>query len=135
MFGGDDDDDFTPGSSSKLASLFGAGKSSQEGNTSLTYTAPKQPKKGQLESQSVKGQAVGQVGGPTVSSRAKLSIITVKAVHAYKLADGNYNAQGKLGAAVLGNAVSSVPAAAVQGKAATYHQCMHLAIIPVCGTS
>ncbi|PNF16306.1 hypothetical protein B7P43_G10823, partial [Cryptotermes secundus] len=108
MFGGDDDDDFTPGSSSKLASLFGAGKSSQEGNTSLTYTAPKQPKKGQLESQSVKGQAVGQVGGPTVSSRAKLSIITVKAVHAYKLADGNYNAQGKLGAAVLGNAVSRV---------------------------
>lgn len=108
MFRGDDDDDFTPGSSSKLASLFGAGKSSQEGNTSLTYTAPKQPKKGHVESQSVKGQEVGQAGGQTASSGAKLSIIAVKAVHTYKLADGNYNAQGKLGAAVLGNAVSRV---------------------------
>jgi hypothetical protein len=115
MFRGDDDDDFTPGSrweelafqcaiiydanrrtfetmwflsqccSSKLASLFGAGKSSQEGNTSLTYTAPKQPKKGQVESQSVKGQVIGQAGGQTVSSAAKLSIIAVKAVHTYKL--------------------------------------------------
>ncbi|KDQ71507.1 FK506-binding protein 15 [Zootermopsis nevadensis] len=106
MFRGDDDDDFTQGSSSKLASLFGIGKSSQEGNTSLTYTAPKQPKKGRAESQSVKGQAVGQSSSQTAPSSAKLSIIAVKAVHTYKLADGNYIAQGKLGAAVLGNAAS-----------------------------
>jgi hypothetical protein len=115
MFRGDDDDDFTLGSrceklafqhviicdeihrtfetkcflskccSSKLASLFGAGKSSQEGNTSLTYTAPKQPKKGHVGNRSVKGRAVGQAGGQTASSTAKLSIITVKAVHTYKL--------------------------------------------------
>jgi hypothetical protein len=29
--------------------------------------------------------------------------------------------------------ISGVPAAAVQGQAATCHQCMHLTLIPVCG--
>jgi len=70
--------------SSKLASLFGLGKSSQDGNTSLTYTAPKQPKKGHhVESQNVKGQAVGQSSG--APSTAKLSIVIAKAVQTYKL--------------------------------------------------
>ncbi|KAJ9590385.1 hypothetical protein L9F63_016576 [Diploptera punctata] len=104
MFGGEDDDDFAPSASSKLASLFGFGKSSDEGNTSLTYTAPKQPKKGRGESQISKSQESAQA----TSSPAKLSIIIVKAVHTYKLAEGNYNAQGKLGAAVLGNASTRV---------------------------
>jgi hypothetical protein len=72
--------------SSKLASLFGVGKSSQDGNTSLTYTAPKQPKKGHhAESQGVRGQAVGQSSGHGALSTAKLSIIAVKAVQTYKL--------------------------------------------------
>ncbi|PSN45153.1 hypothetical protein C0J52_03922 [Blattella germanica] len=103
MFGGEDDDDFTPNPSSKLASLFGFGKtSSEEGNASLTYTAPKQPKKSRTESQNSKAS---EVTPPSTSSSApKLSIILVKAVSTYKLAEGNYNAQGKLGAAVLGNA-------------------------------
>nr|AGM32470.1 FK506-binding protein [Coptotermes formosanus] len=86
MFQGDDEDDFTLGSSSKLASLFGVGKSSQDGNTSLTYTAPKQPKKGHHgESPSVKAQAGGQSSGQGAPSAPKLSIIAVKAVQTYKL--------------------------------------------------
>lgn len=72
--------------SSKLASLFGLGKSSQDGNTSLTYTAPKQPKKGHhVESQNVKRQAVGQSSGKGALSAAMLRIITAKAVQTYKL--------------------------------------------------
>jgi hypothetical protein len=72
--------------SSKLASLFGLGKSSQDGNTTLTYTAPKQPKRGHnVESQNVKGQTAGQSSGQVAPSTAKLSIITAKAVQTYKL--------------------------------------------------
>ncbi|XP_067000468.2 FK506-binding protein 15 [Anabrus simplex] len=99
MFSTEDDDDFTPVASSKLASLFE--KSSDPGNTSLVYTAPKQPKKtsARTSSPSPSQQAV---------QPAKLNLIIVKVVQTFKLEDGNYNPQGKLGAAVLGCPTSKV---------------------------
>ncbi|XP_070532275.1 FK506-binding protein 15-like isoform X2 [Ptychodera flava] len=89
FFGGDDDDsDFlSPEGSSKLGSIFGMDHaSSQGGNESLTYTAPKQPRK----------QAKGDQGGAP-------QVILALAVQAYKYVNGQYNKQGKLGAALLGN--------------------------------
>nr|XP_022325943.1 FK506-binding protein 15-like isoform X2 [Crassostrea virginica] len=84
----DEDQDFlSTGGGSKLASLFGGG--SQGGNESLTYTAPKQPKKAEPAAQS------------TGSSAPQLLFAT--AVQAYKYVDGKYANQGKLGAAVLGS--------------------------------
>uniref|UniRef100_K1QL88 peptidylprolyl isomerase n=1 Tax=Magallana gigas TaxID=29159 RepID=K1QL88_MAGGI len=73
---------------SKLASLFGGG--SKGGNESLTYTAPKQPKKAEPAS-----------GASQSSSAPQLLFAT--AVQAYKYVDGKYANQGKLGAAVLGS--------------------------------
>nr|XP_006817309.1 PREDICTED: FK506-binding protein 15-like [Saccoglossus kowalevskii] len=91
MFGGDDDDDgdfLMPGGSSKLSSLFGMDRASNTGgNASLTYTAPKQPKK-QKE---------------TASDPAAPKVLHAIAVQAFKYINGQYNKQGKLGAAVLGN--------------------------------
>ncbi|XP_062586110.1 FK506-binding protein 15-like [Saccostrea cucullata] len=83
----DEDQDFlTPGGGgSKLASLFGGG--SQGGNESLTYTAPKQPKKAE----------------PTAQSGAAPQLLFATAVQAYKYVDGKYASQGKLGAAILGS--------------------------------
>ncbi|KAJ7334499.1 FK506-binding protein 15 [Desmophyllum pertusum] len=73
-------------SSSKLASLFGQDRASfTGGNESLTYTAPKQPKKEK------------QAGG------GETAILCATAVHAYKYVNGQYASQGKLGAAVLAN--------------------------------
>ncbi|KAL3872320.1 hypothetical protein ACJMK2_040252 [Sinanodonta woodiana] len=87
----DDDQDFlTAPGSSKLGSLFGLDKaSSQGGNESLTYTAPKQPKKTDVGGQN------GGAGSPAVT----LAV----AVHAYKYVDGKYASQGKLGSAILAN--------------------------------
>ena len=62
-----------PSSGSKLASLFGADQaSSQGGNESLTYTAPKEPKKKK------KGEGDGASGG------GGSSLLCAAAVHAYK---------------------------------------------------
>ncbi|XP_074654380.1 FK506-binding protein 15-like isoform X2 [Tubulanus polymorphus] len=87
MFGGDDDDqDFLSPGGSKLHSLFGMDKaSSTSGNASLTYTAPKQPKKKQE-----------QAAGGT-------AILKACAVHAYKLVNGAYVSQGQVGSAILAN--------------------------------
>ncbi|OWF43709.1 FK506-binding protein 15-like [Mizuhopecten yessoensis] len=89
----DDEQDFLSSSGgSKLASLFGVDKASnQGGNESLKYTAPKQPKK---------KEAPNQPGG----SQAAVTFAT--AVHAYKYVDGQYASQGKLGAAILGSPAS-----------------------------
>ncbi|XP_061184098.1 FK506-binding protein 15-like [Saccostrea echinata] len=83
----DEDQDFltSGGGGSKLASLFGGG--SQGGNESLTYTAPKQPKKAES----------------TAQSGAAPQLLFATAVQAYKYVDGKYASQGKLGAAILGS--------------------------------
>ncbi|XP_071821778.1 FK506-binding protein 15-like [Apostichopus japonicus] len=74
---------------SKLSSLFGMDKANnQGGNESLTFTAPKQPKKGGKDS---------SVGGN------KSSLLLAVAVHAYRFSNGTYIKHGKLGAAILGN--------------------------------
>ncbi|XP_066020866.1 FK506-binding protein 15-like isoform X2 [Pocillopora verrucosa] len=78
-------------SSSKLASLFGQDRASfLGGNESLTYTAPKQPKK-------EKPAGAAPAGG------GETTLLFATAVHAYKYVNGQYASQGKLGAAVLGN--------------------------------
>lgn len=86
----DDDQDFaSAGKGSRLGNLFGIDKaSSQGGNESLTYTAPKQPKP--------KEPAAGQAEGTP-------AVLFASAVNAYKYVDGKYESQGKLGAAILAN--------------------------------
>lgn len=83
----DEDQDFLSPGGSKLASLFGGG--SKGGNESLTYTAPKQPKKAE----------------PAAASQSSSApqLLLATAVQAYKYVDGKYANQGKLGAAVLGS--------------------------------
>lgn len=107
MFGAADDDDleFNPAAGSKLASLFNLEKSSEKGNASLTYTAPKQPK------QHVHHEGLGSSKRAAPGTNAsnvvnKLSLIVVKAVISFKLEGSSYTPQGKLGVALLGNSVS-----------------------------
>lgn len=83
----DEDQDFLSPGGSKLASLFGGG--SKGGNESLTYTAPKQPKKAEP--------------APASQSGSAPQLLLATAVQAYKYVDGKYANQGKLGAAVLGS--------------------------------
>lgn len=83
----DEDQDFLSPGGSKLASLFGGG--SKGGNESLTYTAPKQPKKAEP--------------APASQSSSAPQLLFATAVQAYKYVDGKYANQGKLGAAVLGS--------------------------------
>ncbi|KAL4218675.1 FK506-binding protein 15 [Mactra antiquata] len=84
----DEDTDFLNPGGSKLGALFGMDKAgNQGGNESLTYTAPKQPKK--------KESTPPAKGAPSVAFAI--------AVHAYKYVDGKYASQGKLGAAILAN--------------------------------
>ncbi|KAH9500362.1 FK506-binding protein 15 [Bulinus truncatus] len=83
----DDDNDFLSSGSSKLANLFGLDKASRQGgNESLTYQAPKQPKKKETSPE----------GGAPV-------VVIASVVHAYKYVEGKYASQGKLGAALLAN--------------------------------
>ena len=91
FFSPEDDDDFSSssGSKSNLSSLFGADQAAfnSKSNESLTYTAPKQPKK-----QAASG---GQEAPP--------ALIHATAVQVFKFVNGQYASQGKLGAAVLGS--------------------------------
>ncbi|XP_015907332.1 FK506-binding protein 15 isoform X4 [Parasteatoda tepidariorum] len=86
----DDEGDFGVNSTtrSRLSSLFQSEKASGDVNQALTFTAPKQPKKND-NSQSNQGTGT-------------LKLIHASAVNAYKLVDGNYTVQGKLGCAILG---------------------------------
>ncbi|XP_052221939.1 FK506-binding protein 15-like isoform X2 [Dreissena polymorpha] len=85
----DDEQDFLSPGGSKLGALFGIDKAgSQGGNESLTYTAPKQPKK--KESTPPGGKT-----GPVVTFAV--------AIHAYKYVDQKFASQGKLGCAILAN--------------------------------
>lgn len=108
MFGSADDDDldFNPSAGSKLASLFGLERSADKGNASLTYTAPKQPKGHQpLEDNSLPSK---RSGNAATSTSNRLSLIVMKVVTTFKLEDGSYNPQGKLGMALLGNSSSKL---------------------------
>ncbi|XP_041481909.1 FK506-binding protein 15-like, partial [Lytechinus variegatus] len=79
---------------SKLSSLFGMDKTNnQGGNESLTFTAPKQPKK--TKDQQQQQQPQGQGG--------QSALLLAVAVHAYRFSNGTYIKHGKLGAAILGN--------------------------------
>ncbi|XP_075535471.1 uncharacterized protein LOC142571031 [Dermacentor variabilis] len=90
-FANDDDDvDFTvqPGSS-KLANLFSDNDAAKAGNSSLTYTPPRQP-------------SVGKTADKQ-SSSGTLSLLHVAVVQAFKYEGKQPSNQGKLGIAVLGN--------------------------------
>uniref|UniRef100_A0A3P8ZC46 peptidylprolyl isomerase n=1 Tax=Esox lucius TaxID=8010 RepID=A0A3P8ZC46_ESOLU len=96
MFAADDEDgDFlSPTGGAKLASLFGLDQAASQGNESFQYTAPKQPRK-----TSNPGPPTQK---PTPPPGAPL-VLLATAIHAFKYLNGQYQKQGKLGAAVLGN--------------------------------
>ncbi|XP_014775717.1 FK506-binding protein 15 isoform X2 [Octopus bimaculoides] len=73
---------------SKLANLFNIDKQSNRGgNESLTYTAPKQPKK----------------ESPSAASESTPALTMACAVQAFKYVGNEHKSQGKLGAAILSN--------------------------------
>ncbi|KAL1431976.1 hypothetical protein MTO96_013650 [Rhipicephalus appendiculatus] len=87
----DDDADFAvqPGSS-KLANLFSENDAAKAGNSSLTYTPPRQP-------------SVGRTADKQSASSGVLSLLCAAAVQAFKYEGKQPSNQGKLGIAVLGN--------------------------------
>ncbi|GBM84370.1 FK506-binding protein 15 [Araneus ventricosus] len=84
----DEDGDFSLSTAarSRLSSLFQGDNPSGDVNQALTFTAPKQPRKNE---------------NPQSSSET-FKLLTAAVVHAYKLKDGSYANQGKLGCAILG---------------------------------
>uniref|UniRef100_A0A1X7TB59 Uncharacterized protein n=1 Tax=Amphimedon queenslandica TaxID=400682 RepID=A0A1X7TB59_AMPQE len=84
----DEDDYLGPGGGSGLASIFGASVAmdGSHGNESLTYKAPKQPKK-------QKGSGSGQ---------ESQQVLAAVSVDCQKHVDGHYQPQGKLGCALIG---------------------------------
>ncbi|XP_041756684.1 FK506-binding protein 15 isoform X4 [Coregonus clupeaformis] len=96
MFAADDEDgDFlSPTGGAKLASLFGLDKAPSPGNESFQYTAPKQPRK-----TSNQGPPAQKHTAPPGTP----AVLLATAIHAFKYLNGQYQKQGKLGAAVLGN--------------------------------
>lgn len=87
----DDDADFTPQTgSSKLANLFSDNDSVKAGNSSLTYTPPRQP-------------SVGKASEKQSSSSGSLSLIHAAAVQAFKYEGKKPTNQGRLGIAVIGH--------------------------------
>ncbi|XP_074017280.1 FK506-binding protein 15 [Numenius arquata] len=103
MFGAAEEDDadfLSPASGARLASLFGLDQTvSSHGNEFFQYTAPKQPKKGQM---AAAGQAAQKAPVAPAASGAP-SVFVATAVHAYRYTNGQYLKQGKYGAAVVGN--------------------------------
>uniref|UniRef100_L7M592 peptidylprolyl isomerase n=1 Tax=Rhipicephalus pulchellus TaxID=72859 RepID=L7M592_RHIPC len=85
----DDDADFAvqPGSS-KLANLFSENDAVKAGNSSLTYTPPRQP-------------SVGRTADKPSSSTTVLSLLCAAAVQAFKYEGKQPSNHGKLGIAVL----------------------------------
>lgn len=80
IFREEDDDGFLPSGSSRLASIFG--RNTNNLNTQPQIIPPKQK---------------------TVTQESKTEVVIAKAVHAYKLQNGNYTSIGKLGLALVGN--------------------------------
>ncbi|GIY42344.1 hypothetical protein CDAR_510881 [Caerostris darwini] len=85
---GDEDGDFTLSTAarSRLSSLFQGDNTSGDVNQALTFTAPKQPRKNETPQ----------------NNAGTFKLLHAAAVHTYKLKDGNYANQGKLGCAILG---------------------------------
>ncbi|KFO70262.1 FK506-binding protein 15, partial [Cuculus canorus] len=84
----------------RLASLFGLDQTvSSHGNEFFQYTAPKQPKKGQV---AAAGQAAPKAPVAPAAPAAP-AVFVATAVHAYRYTNGQYVKQGKYGAAVVGN--------------------------------
>lgn len=92
LFANDDDDaDFIPqAGSSKLANLFSDKDLTKAGNSSLTYTPPRQP-------------SIGKASDKQSSSSGSLSLIHAAAVQAFKYEGKKPSNQGRLGIAVIGN--------------------------------
>uniref|UniRef100_A0A8C8JJB1 peptidylprolyl isomerase n=1 Tax=Oncorhynchus tshawytscha TaxID=74940 RepID=A0A8C8JJB1_ONCTS len=84
-------------SDAKLASLFGLDQAASQGNESFQYTAPKQPRK-----TSNPGKKQNLTDKPAFPPGAP-AVLLATAIHAFKYLNGQYQKQGKLGAAVLGN--------------------------------
>ncbi|KAG8231637.1 hypothetical protein J437_LFUL011478 [Ladona fulva] len=108
----DDDMDFMPSTSSKLASLFGLERRAESGdNTSLLYTAPKQPgtmrrKKGTDsgdDSTGKSGAGSSEKKGMSHINAPKLDLISAKPVTTYKLEKEGYTSKGMLGVAIQGS--------------------------------
>ncbi|ELW70595.1 FK506-binding protein 15 [Tupaia chinensis] len=106
MFGAGDEDDtdfLSPSGGARLASLFGLDQAAAgHGNEFFQYTAPKQPKKGQ--GTTATGNQATPKTAPTAPGTSTVLIAT--AVHAYRYINGQYQKQGKFGAAVLGNHIA-----------------------------
>ncbi|XP_071441336.1 FK506-binding protein 15-like isoform X2 [Hetaerina americana] len=110
----DDDMDFVPSSSSKLASLFGLERPAESGgNASLIYTAPKQPGTLRRKKGHESGDETGGKGGTGSSEKKsyqqshqnspKLDLISAKPVTTYKLEKEGYTSKGMLGVAIQGS--------------------------------
>ncbi|KAJ8935941.1 hypothetical protein NQ314_012563 [Rhamnusium bicolor] len=92
MFDNSDDYDFNPSGSSKLASLFDNPVVPDNLNSSLTYTAPKQPKtKKEVES------------NEPAKSKPQTSLLLAKVVSLWKLENKDYKTLGKHGLAIIGS--------------------------------
>ena len=89
IFGDDTDTDFSigPSGGSRLGALFG-GQPMTDGNEDFKYTAPKEPNKNKPEGE---------------KKTAGSSVIHATAVHTYKLVDGSFQSQGKVGSAIVGS--------------------------------
>ncbi|KAL7838354.1 hypothetical protein AOLI_G00267580 [Acnodon oligacanthus] len=85
-----------PKSGAKLASLFDLDRAESQGNESFQFTAPKQPKK---------CSTTGPPPQKPAPSPTAPAILFATGVHTFRLVNGQYMKQGKLGAAVLGNHV------------------------------
>ncbi|KAI1289387.1 hypothetical protein HDE_08015 [Halotydeus destructor] len=87
----EDEDDFQPGQSDKLSSLFTSSvQEPKEADPShvLKYVAPKQPKKMYI---------------PAEKSSKPLTVVEAAAVTAYQYVENSYKLLGKVGCAILGN--------------------------------
>ncbi|CAH1154774.1 unnamed protein product [Phaedon cochleariae] len=94
MFENSDDYDFSPAESSKLASLFGTSALSDSSfNSSLKYTAPKQPSpSNSKENESLK-----------TKPKPQTRVVLAKVVTLWKLENKEYKALGKHGLAIIGS--------------------------------
>ncbi|KAG5886355.1 hypothetical protein JTB14_000457 [Gonioctena quinquepunctata] len=95
MFDNSDEYDFTPSDSSKLATLFGNFGQNDESNSSLMYTAPKQPSYH-------KASDKHEVSSETLKIKSQSKVLLAKIVYLWKLENTEYKALGKHGLAVIG---------------------------------
>nr|XP_023024349.1 autophagy-related protein 23-like isoform X1 [Leptinotarsa decemlineata]XP_023024350.1 autophagy-related protein 23-like isoform X2 [Leptinotarsa decemlineata] len=95
MFDNSDEYDFASADSSKLAALFGNyGQESEDSNSSLMYTAPKQPNYAKLDTEN---------DSSCSKSKSQSTVMLAKVVSIWKLEDKEYKALGKHGLAVIGS--------------------------------